>query len=477
MSRLQIPFSSTPDPQDLKSSIVVYLVALPLCLGIALASGAPLASGLIAGIVGGIVVGLLSNSHISVSGPAAGLTVIVAAGIIQMGGFENFGVAVMLAGLFQVIFAILKGGNIGDYFPAAVVKGMLAAIGLILILKQLPTALGLPNASFSWSYIKTGSLIISLTSMAIMLGWEQLAASGKKFFKLIPGPLVAVVLSVTLNQVFQLVSAEALVKLPPALFGGLKLPALSGISFATFQLAVTIAIVASIETLLCIDAADKIDPNKRKTNKNAELFAQGIGNSLSGLLGGLPITAVIVRTSANVAAGAKTKYSAVFHGCWLFLSVLIVPGLLNLIPLPSLACVLVLVGYKLTRPALYREMAKRGLDQLFIFCLTIGAILATDLLKGIFIGLAGALLFDLRKPAFSCFEVVHEEDKIHFKFVRNVSFLHKSSVAKFLQSLSDSKMIYFHGMASVRIHVDVHELISEFHEDAKKKNLEIVFFK
>ena len=464
-----------PNIQDFKSSVVVFLVALPLCLGISLASGAPLAAGIIAGIIGGTIVGILSDSHISVSGPAAGLTVIVAAGITQMGGFENFGIAVMLAGILQILFAFMKGGQIGDYFPTAVVKGMLAAIGLILILKQLPNALGL-KGSYSFSDIQIGSAFISSCSLIVMLTWDKLAASGKKFFQLVPGPLIAVVGSIILDQTFHLIPQEDLVKLPSALFDGLKWPELSGFNYSAIQLALTLAIVASLETLLCIDAADKIDPHKRKTNKNIELFAQGIGNTLSGLLGGLPLTAVIVRTSANVAAGAKTKFSAIFHGCWLFLCVLMIPGLLNKIPLATLACVLLMVGYKLTKPAFYQEMAKRGWEQLFIFCVTIGTILATDLLKGIFTGLAFAILFELKKPAISCVEVIHEEDKVHFKFVRNVSFLHKPKIAKLLNSLNEKKEVHFHGMKLVRVHIDVHEMIQDYHEEAKKKNL-LVFFK
>ena len=460
---------------DIKSSIVVFLVALPLCLGIALASGAPLASGLIAGITGGIVVGLFSNSNISVSGPAAGLTVIVANGILQSGGFEKFGLAIFLAGLFQLAFSLLRGGQLGDYFPTAVIKGMLAAIGLILIMKQLPNAIGVTKGAFSLSEIQGRIVLISAISLGIMLVWDKMASSGSYFFKLIPGPLVAVLASVTLNEAFHLVSSDNLVKLPPQIFSTFKIPDFSIVNFDIIQLALTIAVVASLETLLCIDAADKIDPEKRKTNKNTELFAQGVGNSLSGLFGGLPLTAVIVRTSANVAAGAKTKYSAIFHGCWLLLCVLFIPQLLNLIPLATLACVLLLVGYKLTRPAFYLEMYRRGKDQLFIFCLTIGMILSTDLLKGIFAGLAVALIFELRKPALSCFDVVHEDDRVHFKFKKNVSFLHKPKLARLLNDLGEKKEVHFHGLQLVRVHIDVHEMICDYQEEAKRRNLEVVF--
>ncbi|MCM2349319.1 MAG: SulP family inorganic anion transporter [Bacteriovoracaceae bacterium] len=458
---------------DVKSSIVVFLVALPLCLGVALASGAPLASGLIAGIIGGIVVGFFSSSQVSVSGPAAGLTVIVASGIAQLGSFEKFAPVILLAGLVQILFGLVKGGSIGDYFPTAVIKGMLAAIGLILIIKQLPIALG--ETSFSLTNIQGNVAFISLLSLTIMLGWDKLAAKGKTFFQLVPGPLIAVLVSILVNEIFHLIGSEGLVHLPAAIFSGLKFPDLTVINFSVVQISLTIAVVASLETLLCIDAAEKIDPFKRKTDKNKELLAQGVGNALSGLLGGLPITAVIVRSSANVAAGARTKYSAIFHGCWILICVLLIPNFLNLIPLATLACVLLLVGYKLTKPVFFVEMWHRGWHQLIIFSVTIGVILATDLLKGIFCGLALAILFELRAPGISCLEVVHEDDKVHFKFIKDVSFLHKAAITKMLNELSEGKCVYFHGMQLVRIHVDVHELISDYQEEAKKKNREVFF--
>jgi MFS superfamily sulfate permease-like transporter len=465
-----------PDLQyDLKSSIVVFLVALPLCLGIALASGAPMASGLISGIIGGIIVGLISGSHISVSGPAAGLTVIVANGITQLGSFEAFGWAVIIAGLAQVFFGLLRGGAIGDYFPTAVIKGMLAAIGLILIIKQLPNALGLSKGSWNLSDMNSGVALISFISMTIMLGWDKLAASGNKISKLIPGPLIAVVVSVVLNQIFHLVGEQGLVTLPSGIFGALKFPETQSINFSVLQVGLTIAVVASLETLLCIDAADKIDPMKRKTDKNKELLAQGVGNTFSGLLGGLPLTAVIVRTSANVTAGAKTKYSAVFHGLWIILCVLLIPGGLNMIPLATLACVLLLVGYKLTKPSFFVEMNRRGTEQLFIFCVTIAAILATDLLKGIFVGLFAAIIFELRRPAISCMEVEHIDDRVHIKFIKNVSFFHKAKISKALSELEAGKRVYFSGMKLVRIHVDIHELLRDYHEESMRNNREVFF--
>lgn len=443
---------------DIKSSIVVFLVALPLCLGIALASNAPIAAGLISGIIGGIVIGMASGSGISVSGPAAGLTVIVVNGIATLGGFETFGLAVLLAGFIQVIFGLLKGGAIGDYFPIAVIRGMLAAIGLILILKQFPNAFSRENM---------GVNIISAIAIAIMLGWEKVP------FKLIPGALVAVVVTMMVNKIFHLVGPEFLVNIPDAVFSDIKLPQFASFNSAVVGIAVTIAIVASLETLLCIDAADKMDPLNRKTNKNRELFAQGLGNMISGFVGGLPLTAVIVRTSTNVVAGAKTKASAILHGVWMFALVLLVPGLLKLIPLATLACVLLMVGYKLTKPAFYFDMYKRGWEQLVISCVTIGGIIATDLLIGIFIGLGVALLFELRKPALSCFEVVDKDKEVHIKFIKNVSFLHKAKINKALNAIPLEKQVHIAGLKVVRVHVDVQELISEYHSEGKKRGREI----
>jgi len=460
---------------DLKSSFVVFLVALPLCLGIALASGAPLSSGIIAGIVGGVIVGFLSGSSISVSGPAAGLTVIVATGIKDIGGFQNFGTVILIAGLIQVLFSLFKGGSIGEFFPVAVIKGMLAAIGLILIIKQLPIIFGATSLSSLGVSYSSEILLLSCLSLAIMILWEKLATRGIKVFKLIPGALVAVVASVAFNSLFKLVDSGHLVKLPSNLFSNFYIPAFDRINLSVLSISLTIAVVASLESLLSIDAADKIDPDKRTTNKNRELFAQGIGNAVSGLLGGLPVTAVIVRTSANVTAGAKTKSSAVLHGAWLLLSVLFIPNFLNSIPLATLACVLLLVGYKLTKPGLYIEMWKRGADQLLIFMVTIGSILATDLLKGIFIGLAVALIFELKKPAIKCMLVVREEGKLHVRFVNNVSFLHKPQIMKLLNELGEIREVHLHGLHLVRVHVDVHEYILNYHEEAKKRNLSVIF--
>jgi MFS superfamily sulfate permease-like transporter len=459
---------------DFKASIVVFLVALPLCLGIALASGAPPASGIIAGIIGGIIVGLFSNSEISVSGPAAGLTVIVLNGIATAGSFETFTTVIVIAGIFQVLFSFIKGGIIGDFFPTAVIKGMLAAIGLILIMKQFGVALGLSSGPLNLSEVLIGPVIISLVSLLLMLSWEKAAGRGLQFFKLVPGPVVAVGLTIVLNNVFHLVPDTMLVKIPASL-GQLAFPDFTKVNGNLIQLALTIAVIASLETLLCIDASDKLDSLNRKTNKNRELFAQGLGNSISGLLGGLPLTAVIVRTSTNVAAGAHSKLSAIFHGFWLLLSVLFISNVLNQIPLPTLACILLLVGYKLTKPAFYSEMWNRGKDHFIIFVSTIGLILATDLLKGIFAGLVVAILFEITKASWTCLEVIIESDKAHIKFVKHVSFFHKAALSKQLAMSLDKKSIHIYGMNNVKVHADIKELLLDFDVEARKKNIQVVF--
>jgi MFS superfamily sulfate permease-like transporter len=460
---------------DLKSSLVVFLVALPLCLGIALASNAPMSAGLFAGIIGGIVVGALSGSNVGVSGPAAGLTVIVLNGITQLGSFEIFAAAVFLAGLFQVLFGLIRGGMIGNFFPTAVVRGMLAAIGLILIIKQYPNALGLIKGEG----IQYGILIISLFSLGIMLLWEKMAYRGLKFFKLIPGALIAVGSSIIINALYQsyfpglALGTEYLVQMPfhgglSEIFSLVKLPDFSHLfDPAVVQIALTIAIVASIETLLCVDAADKIDPDKRVTSKDRELLAQGVGNAISGLVGGLPITAVIVRTSANIEAGNKTKLSAILHGVWLITCVALIPNILNLIPLASLACVLLLVGYKLCKPMHFMQMKTRGADQLLIFCTTIIAILATDLLKGIFVGIVVALFFELNKLSRQPFTISHESDMSVLEFTKNVAFFHKPQIQKAIESAPNGKKVRIRGMKNVKVHIDVHELIIEH------KNVEI----
>lgn len=455
---------------DFKSSIVVFLVAIPLCLGIALASNAPLSAGIISGVIGGIIAGIISGSAVSVSGPAAGLTVIVAAGIAKLGSYEAFAQAVIIAGLIQILMGVLRGGAIGNFVPIAVIKGMLAAIGLLLIFKQSKYALGLPAGTWDLSQINMGVTAISLISIITILAWEKFSAKANKTIQFIPAALVAVVISVVLNTLFAVIPDNQLVQLPMDLFNNVKMYNFN-FSWDIFSIGLTIAIVASLETLLCIDASEKIDPLKRKPSKNLELIAQGIGNSLSGFFGGLPITAVIVRTSANISAGAKSKLSAILHGVWLLLSVLLIPQIINMIPLATLSAVLILVGYKLTKPDFFIAMKKRGSEQLIIFCTTIIVILLTDLLIGIAVGMLVAMAFEMKHFGFRSLTINESESEVHLKFNKAVNFWHKQTITKTIKSAPEHKSIKISGK---KIHIDIKELVHELQEESKNSKSKII---
>jgi MFS superfamily sulfate permease-like transporter len=479
--------------KDVQASIVVFLVALPLCLGIALASNAPLSSGLYAGIIGGIIIGFASGSNISVSGPAAGLTAISVTAIHNLGSFEAFTLAVFLSGLFQLLFALFKGGGIGDFFPSSVIKGMLSAIGLILILKQIPHAVGfdadfIGDESFTqngdentfsflisaFQYLHLGAVVISFVSLSIMLFWEKLAKKQYKFFQIVPGALIAVVSSILINYLYQikfpnlLLSGEHLVQLPFAgglenFVAGFKLPDWSFLSRPIiYATAFTIALVSSIQSLLSVDAADKLDEEARVTNKNRELFAQGLGNVFSGLVGGLPLTAVIVRSSANVTAGGKSKLSAILHGVWLCLCVILIPNVLNLIPLAALASILLLVGYKLTKPELIKQIYKRGINQFIPFVVTIISILFTNLLLGIFIGLIVGFIFVIKSNIHKSIVMIQDCELFLIKFYKDVSFLQKASLQKIFNSIPDGSRVVIDGSASIYIDEDIQDMIEEF---------------
>lgn len=483
---------------DLRSSLVVFLVALPLCLGIALASSAPLSSGLIAGIVGGIVVGFLSNSQLSVSGPAAGLTVIIASAVGDLGAFNILTLSVFFAGLIQVIFSFAKGGQIGNYFPTSVIKGMLAAIGLILILKQLPHAVGYdadfmgdesfhqPDGQNTFSQLflaiqstHLGAAIIATLSMLIMVGWEKAASKGKAIFQLIPGALVAVFVSVILNQVFNsmvpslAIESKHLVKLPDFL-SGFSLPDWSALTnVKVYTTAFVIAIVASIESLLSTEAVDKIDEQGRVTNKDRELFAQGVGNAISGLIGGLPITAVIVRSSANANGGAKTNLSTILHGFWLLICVAAIPYVLNLIPLSCLAAVLILVGFKLTKPSLIKSMYAKGSNQFIPFLATILAILFTDLLVGIVIGMMVGFFYVLRSNIHKSIVMVNEGDNYLIRFYKDVSFLQKKTLLEMLDAIPPNASVIIDGSKNVYVDNDIAEILEDFMLRAKLNEIRV----
>jgi MFS superfamily sulfate permease-like transporter len=487
---------------DIPASVVVFLVALPLCLGIALGSGAPLFSGIIAGMVGGIVIGLLSGSPLSISGPAAGLTAIVAVAVGKMPAYEAFLLSVVIAGVLQVILGFLKAGIIGDYIPNSVIRGMLASIGLVLILKQFPHLIGFDkdysgdetffqvdsNNTFSElinsiNNITPFALIIGLLSIGILLLWDRPALKKKKFFKNLPGPLVVVVAGILINLFFSVpgtrnsLSTTQLVNLPIAtdfasfssFFMFPKWEYLNNADVWTVGL--TIALVASIETLLGIEAVDKLDPLKRRTPANRELKAQGIGNIVSGLLGGLPLTSVIVRGSANVEAGAKSKFSAIMHGLLILMSVLFIPGLLNKIPLSALAAILIMTGYKLVKPSIFKEIYQKGWDQFVPFIVTLIAILLTDLLVGILIGTIIALFSLIRSNFKSAVMVVHDNNKYLVRFRKDISFLNKPIVKEKLESVPADAHVLIDMTRADFIDKDIIDVVNEFLQHAHLKNI------
>ncbi|MCF1753326.1 SulP family inorganic anion transporter [Mariniradius sediminis] len=493
---------------DLPAGLVVFLVALPLCLGIALASGAPLFSGIIAGVIGGIVIGSLSGSHTSVSGPAAGLTVIVLNAITELGAFNIFLLAVVLAGIIQIVLGVLKAGVIGYYFPTSVIKGMLAGIGIILIIKQIPYAFGVNETKDLDKYIPfvndldavmalknlgnqldVGAIIISAVSIGILILWDHPVIKKARFSKVIPGPLVVVLLGIGINKFFKFVipslylNVEDKVILPRISSVGefsslFMMPDFSQILNPDVWLAaVTIGIIASLETLLSLEAADKIDPLKRISPPNRELLAQGTGNIINGLIGGLPVTAVIVRSSANVTAGSRTKLSAIFHGFLLFASVIFIPGLLNLIPLACLAAVLIMVGYKLAKVSLFRTQAKLGWDQFLPFIITILGIVLFDLLIGIGLGMGVAMVFILLRNFQNSYllEESKEEqgDTVRIVLSEEVSFLNKGALIKALDDIPDGKHVIIDGSNSKVIDYDVLEVIENFKTNAATKNIEV----
>lgn len=496
---------------DLPAGLVVFLVALPLCLGIALASGAPLFSGIITGVVGGIVVGWLSGSHISVSGPAAGLTVIVFSAITELGSYEAFLLAVVLAGAMQVAMGYAKAGVIGLYFPSSVIKGMLTAIGLILILKQFPHLFGVDMEAFgatqygdgqghntftnffmALSQFHPGALFVGTISLLVLILWEQPFVKKQAWATILPGALIVVLLGVAMNAVFQAffpvlaIDPTHLVNLPDigsSQANGDSLwrfPELSAISNPLiWQSAVVVALIASLETLLSVEAIDKLDPHKRRTPLNRELKAQGIGNIICGLIGGLPMTAVIVRSSANLGSGSKTKMSAIYHGFFLVSAVVLIPSLLNLIPLASLAAILILVGYKLAKPKIFIEQYKLKFEQFFPFVVTVVAILLTDLLVGILIGLAVGIFFILKanyKTPYFYHDDEHPEigsKKITIFLSEHVSFINKASLQLTLDHLPSNSMVTIDGSRSQAIDFDALNIIHDFASVAGERNIQL----
>ncbi|MBL7709606.1 MAG: SulP family inorganic anion transporter [Chitinophagaceae bacterium] len=492
---------------DMLSGMVVFLVALPLCLGIAVASGAPPFAGIITGVIGGIVVGLLSSSNVSVSGPAAGLIAIVVAAITDL-GYEPFLVAVVIAGLIQLTLGFVKAGSISSYFPTSVIEGMLVAIGIIIIKKEIPHAIGYDKEHegdfFSYellsedkgffteiihafNYAHLGAIMITVISIGIIVAFNKVPALKK--IKAIPGALVVVVVGIILNEIFKstgstlaIVGQEHMVTLPTAssfseFFGQFSTPDFSAFSNSkVWVVGVTIAIVASIETLLCLEAGDKMDSMKRYSSANVELKAQGVGNILSGLIGGIPMTSVIVRTSANVNSGAKTKLSAIAHGVFLLLAVVSIPFLLNKIPMACLAAILIMIGLKLASPKVFKHMWRTGKHQFIPFIVTVVAVVLTDLLKGVGIGLAVSIFFILRgnmKLAYFFKKEKHKEgETIYIDLAQEVSFLNKAAVKQTLAHLPPNSKVVIDAANTVYIDYDVLELIRDFlNFGSKDKNI------
>jgi MFS superfamily sulfate permease-like transporter len=494
---------------DIPASIVVFLVAMPLCLGIALASGAPLYSGLISGIVGGLLVGALSGSPLGVSGPAAGLAVIVLHAITDLGGFDVFLVAVVLAGILQIVMGYIKAGIIAHYFPSSVVHGMLAGIGILIFMKQIPHAFGYDkDAIGDWSFfqmdgqntiselghmlgfISTGALLVTIVSLAILILWDRPFMQKISFTKVIKGPLVAVTTGVILGLLFQrytslAISQEHLVSIPVAsnmdqFLDNFIFPdfAKGLMNLDVYVTAVVLAVVASLETLLCVEASDKQDNFKRITPVNRELKAQGIGNVLCGLIGGLPVTQVIIRSSVNQQSGGKTKASAVIHGFLLLISILVIPSLLNLIPKATLAAILFVVGYKLAKPALFKKMYQQGMDQFVPFMATILGILFTNLLLGIGLGMVVAVFIILRnnyKVSYEMIEVPQKNgaNKTRLILSEDVTFLNKASIQKTLNEFEDGTYLEIDATNSYFIHHDVKEIIDDFIVHAASRSMKV----
>ena len=489
--------------EDAPASLVVFLVALPLCLGIALASGAPLLSGMVSGIIGGIVVGLASGSNLMVSGPAAGLTAIVIAGIQQVGGFARFLPAVILGGALQLVLGAARAGVIGYYVPSAVIKGMLAAIGLTLIFKQIPHAVGYdrdyegdfsyvePDGQTTFSaigeafqHVQPAAIAVALLGLAVLILWPRTPLARVRLF---PAPLAVVGLGVGLNELLRVFAPALairdthLVSLPSGGGVGGVLAQLARPDWAAFGdrgvwvLGATLGIVASLETLLSLEATNKLDPLKREAPANRELLAQGLGNLTSGLLGGLPVTGVIVRSSANVDAGARTRLSAVLHALWLVAAVFALGPVLNRIPLAALAAVLLFTGYKLAQPSLWRSALAIGPSQFIPFAVTIVAVLFTDLLRGIGLGLVVGLVFilvqHLRQPVLAR---VSPPGAVltRYELADQVTFLSKASLARALEALPPGARVEIDGRKTRRFDYDAVEVLLEFRPRARERGID-----
>lgn len=487
---------------DLPAGLSVFLVALPLCLGIALASGAPLYAGILSGVIGGIVISLISNSALGVSGPAAGLSTVIAAAIISFGDYKIFLLSVVVAGLFQLVLGLLKLGVIANYFPSAVIKGMLAAIGIILISKQIPVAIGYDQPDFWTSgftslfetknffgnvrnfgvHATRGAIIVTMVSLLVLVLFQK---GYVKKVKHVPAPLVAVIAGVLVNYIFSLATAgltlkqTQLVNIPANIFSQITFPDFTQLFSRTdiWKTGIIIGLLATLETLLCVEAIDKLDVHNRVTSVNRELLAQGVGNIACGLLGAIPVTAVIVRGSANVDAGGRTKMSAFTHGVFLLLTVLLIPFALNKIPYASLAAVLLVTGYNLTKPKLYKNMWSLGWKQFLPFIFTIVIILLTDLLIGVSIGLLISIYFIIRNNFKAEYKIQkrkqHETEVYYIKLNTNVTFLNKVKLRDALDKIPEYSVLTIDGSECNFIDYDILEIISEFENKAHDRHIEV----
>ena len=483
--------------KDLPASLVVFFVALPLCLGVALASGAPPFAGLIAGLIGGVLVGYLSGSSIGVSGPAAGLVVIVFNAIAELGSYELFLTSVILAGIIQILLGVFRAGVIGYYFPSAVIKGMLSAIGIMIFVQQIPLAFGFSGEvntdriDFSGlhDHITPGAILVTAISLVILLTWDGVLAKKNKIFKLVPAPLVAVIVGIIIyttlgSSGFFALHESQLVNVPvpkdlSSFMGQFTLPDFSALTNETVYItAFTIAIVASLETLLSVEASDKLDPYKRQTPTNRELIAQGVGNTVSGFIGGIPITQVVVRSSANVMSGAMSKLSSILHGLLILLSVIVIPTLLNLIPQAVLASVLLVIGYKLAKPKSFVQMYRLGKTQFIPFVFTVIGIVTTDLLKGIMIGLTIGLITVLLKSYYNSHHLLLKEyqgkkNLFHINFAEEVTFINKGRIIKELDALKNGAYLELDFRKTKVLDYDILEYLDEFSIKAKNNNINI----
>lgn len=496
---------------DLKAGIVVFLVALPLSLGIALACNVPLFSGILSGVIGGIIVTTFSGSILSVSGAAAGLTAVVLSSVAILGSYPVFLAAVLFAGIVQIGFGLLKAGSVGNYIPSAVIKGMLAGIGIILIIKQLPHLVGYDkdpegdfyfeqpdgHNSFSelfymFNYLSPGAITVGIVSILILLISDMDFYKKSTLLSYIPGPLLVVIFGILLNISFTpyadlQISKEHLVTLPVInnwedFKANLVQPDFSLWMKGNFWVIVfTLATVASLESLLSVEAADKLDPQKRDSNSNRELIAQGIGNVTSGLTGALPVTAVIVRTSANINAGAQSKLSAFIHAILLFTCVLLIPNILGYIPNAALAGILIMTGYKLTKLSLFKYLYKKGLDQFLPFVVTIVVMLLTDLLKGVGAGLLVAIIFIIRSNIKSSFDIAEDviEGQRHYmiKLPQHITFFNKGYLINYFKTIKKDSKVIIDGSINKTTDKDVREVMETFADTAGNKKIELVLVK